>query len=256
MPQKSSKSAAAKNRNNKQNQNSDTGQFTFTTKSDDEYLPSCEYSEDSSDDDFVAEKFQQLSESKKLIWTKEADVKGKKPYTGKSRATYYKKYGPSGKYTKAASFSQSITHFFPIESKGINELDEENTMSELNSSEGENDSGHESESNESSEQESDFEVENDNSLEPKLTELENILSSNLKKITAYDYLKYKSLQLFFKGCVNENLTKIEASLQSAKAVYDKGPYKAQQVRYWAKCWIKDGCLPKSLQGCHQKINRS
>ncbi|CAJ0648955.1 10671_t:CDS:2 [Entrophospora sp. SA101] len=189
MPQKSSKSAAAKNRNNKQNQNSDTGQFTFTTKSDDEYLPSCEYSEDSSDDDFVAEKFQQLSESKKLIWTKEADVKGKKPYTGKSRATYYKKYGPSGKYTKAASFSQSITHFFPIESKGINELDEENTMSELNSSEGENDSGHESESNESSEQESDFEVENDNSLEPKLTELENILSivhPNAVAVFAFD----------------------------------------------------------------------
>ncbi|CAJ0845955.1 14683_t:CDS:2 [Entrophospora sp. SA101] len=188
MPQKSSKSAAAKNRNNKQNQNSDTGQFTFTTKSDDEYLPSCEYSEDSSDDDFVAEKFQQLSESKKLIWTKEADVKGKKPYTGKSRATYYKKYGPSGKYTKAASFSQSITHFFPIESK-----DEENTMSELNSSEGENDSGHESESNESSEQESDFEVENDNSLEPKLTELENILS---RKITPKEYKKFVEQRLF------------------------------------------------------------
>ncbi|CAJ0845958.1 14684_t:CDS:2 [Entrophospora sp. SA101] len=180
MPQKSSKSAAAKNRNNKQNQNSDTGQFTFTTKSDDEYLPSCEYSEDSSDDDFVAEKFQQLSESKKLIWTKEADVKGKKPYTGKSRATYYKKYGPSGKYTKAASFSQSITHFFPIESKG-------------ESSEGENDSGHESESNESSEQESDFEVENDNSLEPKLTELENILS---RKITPKEYKKFVEQRLF------------------------------------------------------------
>src|SRR6185369_15414703 len=118
MPQKSSKSVAAKNRNDKQNQNSDTGQFTFTTKSDDEYLPSCEYSEDSSDDGFVAEKFQQLSESKKLIWTKEADVKGKKSYTGKSRATYYKKHGPSGAYTKAARLSQSITSFFPIESKG------------------------------------------------------------------------------------------------------------------------------------------
>ncbi|PKY28941.1 hypothetical protein RhiirB3_320112, partial [Rhizophagus irregularis] len=27
----------------------------------------------------------------------------------------------------------------------------------------------------------------------------------------------------------------------------------KQIRIWAKCWIEYGTLPKSLQGCHQKI---
>jgi hypothetical protein len=42
-------------------------------------------------------------------------------------------------------------------------------------------------------------------------------------------------------------------LQSAKTVYNKGSYKAQQIRYWAKSWIENQTLPESLQGRHQKI---
>ncbi|GBB99857.1 hypothetical protein RclHR1_03660004 [Rhizophagus clarus] len=44
-----------------------------------------------------------------------------------------------------------------------------------------------------------------------------------------------------------------ASLHSAKVVYNKESYKAKQIRIWAKYWIEYGILPKSLQGCHQKI---
>src|SRR5436305_13907404 len=74
-----------------------------------------------------------------------------------------------------------------------------------------------------------------------------------KNISAYDYLCYKALHLFFKGWQNENLTKTDASLQLAKIVYNKGLYKAQQIRNWAKYWVENRSLPKSLQGCHQKI---
>jgi hypothetical protein len=116
-----------------------------------------------------------------------------------------------------------------------------------------NESENESES-EMDESESELEVIDidDNILSTKLIELENILSSNLKKMTAYDYLRYKALHLFIKGWKSENLTKINASLQAAKIVYDKGSYKGKQIRNWAKCWIENGSLPKSLQGCHQK----
>ena len=58
---------------------------------------------------------------------------------------------------------------------------------------------------------------------------------------------------FFKEWKHNNLSKEQASLYSAKIVYDKGSYKAKQIRIWAKSWVEHGILPKSLQGCHQKI---
>jgi len=69
---------------------------------------------------------------------------------------------------------------------------------------------------------------------------------------AYDYLQYRALYLFFKYWKQDNLTQIKASLQSAKEVYNKGRYKAMQIRKWAHYWIENNSLPKSMQGCHQK----
>jgi hypothetical protein len=48
------------------------------------------------------------------------------------------------------------------------------------------------------------------------------------------------------------MIQINASLQSAKEIYNKGAYKASQIRNWAKNWIQFGILFKSLQGCYQK----
>jgi len=39
----------------------------------------------------------------------------------------------------------------------------------------------------------------DNSFDSKLINLEKILSGNLKKISAYDYLCYRAIHVFFKG---------------------------------------------------------
>jgi hypothetical protein len=41
-------------------------------------------------------------------------MKIKKPYIGNSKTTKYRKYGPSGEFTKAAKLSQPITNFFQI----------------------------------------------------------------------------------------------------------------------------------------------
>ncbi|GBB88135.1 hypothetical protein RclHR1_14660006 [Rhizophagus clarus] len=87
----------------------------------------------------------------------------------------------------------------------------------------------------------------------KLVKLEEILSGNLKKMTAYDYLHYRAVHKFFKKWKYDNLSKKQASLHSVKVVYDKGFYKAKQIRIWAKYWIEHGTLSKSLQGCNQKI---
>ena len=46
--------------------------------------------------------------------------KKRAPYLGKSIATYYRKYGPSGKYTKAASGSLPLTQFFAPVSVDLN----------------------------------------------------------------------------------------------------------------------------------------
>nr|CAG8448493.1 15575_t:CDS:2 [Entrophospora candida] len=49
---------------------------------------------------------------------------------------------------------------------------------------------------------------------------------------------------------NEKIRQLAEMFNSDKKVKD---IKVNCVKYWAKCWIKDECLPKSLQGCHQKI---
>ena len=69
----------------------------------------------------------------------------------------------------------------------------------------------------------------------------------------YNYLYYRAVHVFFKEWKHNNLSKEQASLHSSKIVYDKGSYKAKQIRIWAKGWVEHGILPKSLQGCHQKI---
>ncbi|GBB99203.1 hypothetical protein RclHR1_34470001 [Rhizophagus clarus] len=87
----------------------------------------------------------------------------------------------------------------------------------------------------------------------KLVKLEEILFGNLKKMIVYDCLYYKAVHKFFKKWKYDNLSKKQASLHFAKVVYNKGSYKAKQIRIWAKYWIEYRTLPKSLQGCHQKI---
>ena len=94
MPRRKKRSKAAKKRFNEQGY-SNTGQFN---KKDEDYVPSSDYSEDSSDDEFINERIQQLS-SFTLIWSDDAHNKVKKSYTGNSRVTKFRKYGPSGEFT-------------------------------------------------------------------------------------------------------------------------------------------------------------
>ena len=103
MPRKKAKKNAAKIRINKQVRDLDTGQFEFN---DDKF--EFTFSEDSSDNDYIAERFEKLN----LVWFDNADDNVKKTYTRNSKATYFQKYGSSGAFTKAAKLSQLITNFF------------------------------------------------------------------------------------------------------------------------------------------------
>ena len=58
MPRRKKSSKAAKKRFNEQGY-SNTGQFNIK---DEDYVPSSDYSEDSSDDEFINERIQQLSQ--------------------------------------------------------------------------------------------------------------------------------------------------------------------------------------------------
>jgi hypothetical protein len=292
MPRKKKNAKAAKIRLKLRIRNLNTGQLAIN-KDGDEYIPSSDYSEDSSDDEYIDERIKNLSNSF-LIWSSNAHSKLKKAYTGNSRATKFKKYGPSGKFTKAAKLSQPITNFFHKNQEKYGELgngnddelgDGRNDDDELEDREDddENNEGDDEledredddENNEGDDEledredddennESDDELEDsedddelceleNNNFNSKLIKLEEILSGNLKKMMAYDYLRYRAVHMFFKEWKHNNLSKEQASLHSAKIVYSKGSYKAKQIRIWAKCWIEHGILPKSLQGCHQKI---
>lgn len=279
MPRRKKNSKAAKKRLNKQGNNSDTGQFNDNN---DVYVPSSEYSEDSSDEEFINKRIQQIGRFE-LIWSNDSYNKRKKPYIGNSIATKYRKHGPSGTFTQAAKSIQPITNFFNYSNSHENDVEigyENDTESVCSDDEQENDAENDDEqendvesdgevetecdheSDDKSDIESDSESENrddnvqnndEQNIKIKIEKLENILSGNKKKIAAYDYLQYSALHLFFIYWKQYNLTRIKASLRSAKEVYNKGKYKAQQIRKWANYWIENDTLPKSKQGCHQKI---
>ncbi len=294
MPRKK-KSEAAKVRINKQIR-SNKGQFIID---EDEYKPSDDYSEDSLDDEFINKRINKLNNFT-LVWSNTNDIhkKTRKPYIRNSKATKYRKYSPSGDFTKAAKLTQPITNFFQIKNiddeleniENYNEMFEDNendngmentetgdenddgmrniesgdesddknddeTEDENDNEMDDNDNNDDDEINDSDDEinANDMEKNEDNSFDSKLINLEKILSGNLKKISAYDYLRYRAIHVFFKGWKFNNLNQKQASLYSAKIIYEKGSYKAYQIRKWARYWIEYNILPKSLQGCHQKI---
>ncbi|RIA99536.1 hypothetical protein C1645_811341 [Glomus cerebriforme] len=202
-----------------------------TNNDDNEYIPSSDYSEDSSDDEYIDKRIKNLDNSF-LIWSSNAHNKLKKSYTGNSRATKFKKYGPSGIFTKAAKSSQPITNVFHKSQKAFEDKDEDDEIKDKDDDDEledkddddelkDKDDDDELEDKDDDDTGNENEFENDN-FNSKLIKLEEILSE-------------------------------QASLHSVKVVYDKGSYKAKQIRIWAKSWLEHGILPKSLQGCHQKI---
>src|SRR6266496_2947668 len=294
MPRKKKISKAAEVRAKLRIHNLNTGQLVVNDD-DDEYIPSSDYSEDSSDDEYINERIKNLDNSF-LIWSSNAHSKLKKSYTGNSRATKFKKYGPSGIFTKAAKSSQPITNFFhksqkasgELKNRKDDEIEDERDDNELEDGrnndeieygrddyeledkydddklgdddelENKDDDELEDKDDDELEDKDDDDAGNESGLEndnfnSKLIKLEDILSGNLKKMMAYDYLRYRAVHMFFKKWKYDNLNKEQASLHSAKVVYDKGSYKAKQIRIWAKSWLEHRILPKSLQGCHQKI---
>jgi len=244
MPRKK-KSKAAKVRINKQIR-SNKGQFIID---EDEYKPSDDYSEDSLDDEFINKRINKLNNFT-LVWSNTNDIhkKTRKPYTGNSKVTKYRKYGLSGDFTKAAKLTQPITNFFQIKNiddeleniENYNEMFEDNendngmentetgdenddgmrniesgdesddesddknddeTEDENDNEMDDNDNNDDDEINDSDDEinANDMEKNEDNSFDSKLINLEKILSGNLKKISAYDYLRYRAIHVFFKG---------------------------------------------------------
>ncbi|PKC12706.1 hypothetical protein RhiirA5_372879 [Rhizophagus irregularis] len=217
------------------------GQLVANDDDDDEYIPSSDYSEDSSDNEYIDKRIKNLDNSF-LIWSSNAHNKLKKSYTGNSRATKFKKYGPSGTFTKAAKLSQPITNFFHKSQEASGEFkigddyeleDKRNDDKLEDNDEIEDDIDELEEDNNDELDDNDEELEEDNNdeLEDDDEELEEDNGDKLEDKYDDDKLKDKD---------DDN-------------VYNKGTYKAKQIRIWAKCWIEYGTLPKSLQGCHQKI---
>ncbi|CAI2177896.1 5486_t:CDS:10, partial [Funneliformis geosporum] len=145
-----------------------------------------------SDDNFVDNLQQTINNLRKLelIWLKKRK-KSSKNKVVISRATKFRKYGPSGVYTKVAQGVKLITQYFPIKKN------EESTDSENKGKP------------ETSDTDSDV-----NAIDLDVNDDEKYILSNKKKQTAYDYLQY-----------------------------------------WAKFWLKNGSLYKSMQGCHQKTKQ-
>ncbi|PKY51387.1 hypothetical protein RhiirA4_424476 [Rhizophagus irregularis] len=274
MPRKKKIAKAAKIRVKLRIRNLNTGQLVLNDD-DDEYMPSSDYSEDSSDDEYIDERIKNLGNSF-LIWSSNAHSKLKKSYTGNSRATKFKKYGPSGTFTKAAKSSQPITNFFHKSQEVFGELknrsddeieDERNELEDRRNNdkieyegddckleEKDNDDDDELEddyNNELEDKDDDDELEdkdNDDELEDKDgdDELEDKDSDDeLEDKDGDDELEDKD--------DDDTGNEKQASLHSAKVVYNKGSYKAKQIRIWAKSWLEHGILPKSLQERHQKI---
>ena len=292
----SRKKLAARKRIRNQVHDAATGQFIEQhSASDDEYIWSSDngYSTDSSDESYYNQKILKLGDIS-FVWT-ETDEKRKAPYLGNSTATYYRKHGPSGTYTKAAKGSLPITQYFtkqnlasapPLSSSpntssfspsfstgydGSGSNDAIGSDRDDDNRDGDNDYNilqpklEDSKSTQEDETDIETDVEYDsideteieydsigNDFDQRMKALEAVLSQNKKKITAYDYLKHRSIYEFFNNWKVKNMTCEVAAFNAAEKVYDKGVYCARAIRKWAKCWIENGTIPESLQGCHQK----
>ena len=69
---------------------------------------------------------------------------------------------------------------------------------------------------------------------------------------ASEYFQYLAIYKYFVN-LNKDLGKMEASNNAAKEFYNKdnkGSYKGTCIRKWAMYWLKNGALPKTMQGCH------
>ncbi|PKY31131.1 hypothetical protein RhiirB3_448578 [Rhizophagus irregularis] len=263
----SRKKLAAKKRLKHQLRNISSGQFVMQySDSEDEYKYESDndYSTDSSDENYCTQRILKLGEIS-FVWTNKETDKKKAPYTGNSTASYYRKYGPSGTYTKAAKDSLPITQYFTTqllqaESEIIEEKELDKELPDRESpdkeSDDESDDESDNEPNEESDEDSEEfenEMDIDNDFSNKMEALEIILHQNKKKISVYDYLSHRSIYEFFINWKEKGMTCKNAAFNAAKKVYDKGLYRARIINKWAKSWIENGVLPVSLQGCHQKI---
>lgn len=266
----SRKKLAAKKRLKNQVRDPNTGQFIeqYSTSDGEYILSSDDYSSDSSDESYYAQRILKLGDISFNLT--EIDEKKKASYTGNSTASYYRKYGPSGTFTKAAKGSLPINQYFATISSDlqkeilINEIetnaDSINDISQMNSSESlqeiiytNTDDILQLEDFESAQEETDIE---DNIIEDillqKIKDLELFLDQDKRKITAYDYLKYRSIYEFLINWKKKNMSRDNAAFNAAQKVFDKGVYCARSIKKWAKYWLENNTIPTSMQGCHQK----
>ncbi|PKY47601.1 hypothetical protein RhiirA4_462873 [Rhizophagus irregularis] len=235
----SRKKLAAKKRLKHQIRNISSGQFVMQySDSEDEYKYESDndYSTDSSDENYCTQRILKLGEISFA------------PYTGNSTASYYRKYGPSETYTKAAKDSLPITQYFTtqflqVEFEIIEEKELDKKLPDRKSldkkSDNESDDESDNEPNEESDKDSEEfenEMDIDNDFCNKMEAFEIILHQNKKKISVYDYLKHQ------KGMTHKN-----AAFNAAKKVYDKGLYRARIINKWAKSWIENDVIEKSLE---------
>jgi len=133
-------------------------------------------------------------------------------------------------YTKAAEDSLPITHYFTkqLESEAIELVNDQSGEKESNEKSGE-------ESDEKLNEESDEELEeseneiDDNDFSKKMKALKVILHQSKKKISVYDYLRYRSIYEFFMNWKKEGMNHKNAALDAAKKVYDKESYRAKII---------------------------
>ncbi|RIA80617.1 hypothetical protein C1645_838368 [Glomus cerebriforme] len=99
-----------------------------------------------------------------------------------------------------------------------------------------------------------LEEDNDDGLEDDILEEDNddgLEEKNTLDSRSKNKLKNNKLIKF-----EEILSgKKQASLYSAKVVYNKGPYKAKQIRIWAKSWVKNVFYQNLYKDVTKKLNQ-
>ena len=71
---------------------------------------------------------------------------------------------------------------------------------------------------------------NDNNFAKKIESLKIILKQNKKNISAYEYLRYRSVYELLINWKEKNMICKEAASVAAREVFNKGPYCAKEIR--------------------------
>lgn len=170
-----------------------------------------------------------------IRWVDGAGQQFRKPYTGDSRATKYRKLAQTASRLEIAAKCRSITEYFQkksddvIEDQTIESKDQPKTLR--------------------------GKIEEAIQLIGPLTRIgQQQAWERRQKQSQYDYIRYIVVHRFLLEILEEPHAKMSASLSIAKSFFpnDNVDYRSRSIREWAQFYIDNHQLPQSHQGRHIK----